>query len=312
LRRLRRQPTLEAMIAFDSAIDLFLDHIKIERGLARNTVLAYGADLVAFRDHCKLADAGDVKQTTILAYLVALAKQRVALRTQARRLVALRRFFRYLRAERHVTLDPTEDLELPRIGRPLPTVLDEAEVARIIEAPSGDPRNAADPRHLRDRALLETLYATGLRVSELCALRLADVDLHGGHLLTFGKGRKQRLVPVGDRAVDAITAYLERGRPQHDRGRGAPILFLNPRGRGLTRQGVDKILKGWATRAGIARSISPHKLRHSFATHLLERGADLRAVQAMLGHADVGTTQIYTHLGKKKLHQTVKLHHPRG
>ena len=300
------------MIAFDSAIDLFLDHIKIERGLSRNTVLAYGSDLAAFRDHSGLEDAGDVQQTTILAYLVALAKQRVALRTQARRLVSLRRFFRYLRAERHVTLDPTEDLELPRIGRPLPTVLDEAEVAKIVEAPSVDPRRAMDPRHLRDRALLETLYATGLRVSELCALRLADVDLQGGHLLTFGKGRKQRLVPVGDRAVDAIAAYLAHGRPQQDRGRGAPTLFLNPRGRGLTRQGVHKLLGEWAKKAGIERPISPHKLRHSFATHLLERGADLRAVQAMLGHADVGTTQIYTHLGKKKLHQTVKQHHPRG
>jgi integrase/recombinase XerD len=299
------------MLGFDSGIDLFLDHIKVERGLARNTVLAYGADLVAFRDYCHKSHAitlvGAVEQSTILGWLVALSKAKAALRTQARRLVTLRRFFRYLRLERHVDADPTEDLELPRVGRSLPVVLSEAEVVRILDAPIGD-----DPRALRDRAMLETLYATGLRVSELCSLRLADVDLYGGHLITFGKGRKQRLVPVGDRAVDAIRAYLEVGRPKQDRGRGSPILFLNPRGRALTRQGFHKLLGVYARQAGIVKPISPHKLRHSFATHLLEHGADLRAVQAMLGHADVGTTQIYTHLSGKKLRTTVREHHPRG
>jgi integrase/recombinase XerD len=297
-------------LQFDSAIDLFLDHIKVERGLSRNTILAYAADLARFRDHVRglgIEDAGAVEQTAVLGWLVKLAEAKASLRTQARRLVTLRRFYRYLRAERHVTADPTADLELPRVGRPLPVVLGEAEVVRILDAPCG-----TDPRQLRDRALLETLYATGLRVSELCALRLADIDLRSGHLITFGKGRKQRLVPVGDRACDAIQAYLEHGRPRHDRGRGAPTLFLNPRGRALTRQGVHKLLAAWARRAGITRRISPHKLRHSFATHLLENGADLRAVQAMLGHADVGTTQIYTHLSQRKLHKTVREHHPRG
>ncbi len=294
----------------DVAIDLFLDHIRVERGLARNTVLAYGRDLVAFRGQARAAgvdEAGAVTPPVVLAHLVALAAARASLRTQARRLVTLRRFFRHLRAEGHVELDPTADLELPRIGRPLPKILSEAEVARIVEAPAG-----ADPRMLRDRALLETLYATGLRVSELTALRLADVDLTSGHLLTFGKGRKQRLVPVGGRAVAAIEAYLARGRAQHDRGRGSPTLFLGPRGRPLTRQGVWKLLRQWARRAGIDRPLSPHTLRHSFATHLLENGADLRAVQAMLGHADIGTTQIYTHLSRKKLRETFAKHHPRA
>jgi len=298
------------MLAFDSAIDLFLDHIKVERGLTRNTVLAYGRDLVAFRDHAGkegLTEASAVEASTVLGYLVRLAEARAALRTQARRLVTLRRFFRYLRAERHITLDPTQDLELPRLGRSLPGTLGPAEVVRIVEAPDGD-----DPRQLRDRAMLETLYGSGLRVSELCSLRLVDVDLVSQHVLTFGKGRKQRLVPLGDSARDAIRAYLERGRPAQDKGRGASVLFLNPRGGGLTRQGVWKLLGAWARKAGIDRPISPHKLRHSFATHLLENGADLRAVQAMLGHADIGTTQIYTHVSNKRLKAVVGQHHPRG
>ena len=295
------------MLSFDSAIDLFLGHIKVERGLSRNTVLAYGRDLVAFRDHVQLDDVAAIEGTNILGYLVKLSDDRAALRTQARKLVTLRRFFRYLRAERHIGLDPTADLELPRIGRPLPVTFGESEIARLVEAPSGE-----KPRMLRDRAMLELLYACGLRVSELVSLRLVDVDLVGQHVLTFGKGRKQRIVPLGDTARDAIRAYLERGRPAQDKGRGAPVLFLNPSGRGLTRQGVSKLLSGWARKAGIERKISPHKLRHSFATHLLENGADLRAVQAMLGHADIGTTQIYTHVSGKRLRDVFGKHHPRA
>ncbi len=296
--------------SMDAAIDVFLDHIKVERGLARNTVLAYGRDLTQFRDHARtlgITEAEAVLPTTVLSYLVLLAEKKASLRTQARRLIALRRMFRHLRAERWVPLDPTADLELPRIGRPLPVVFSESEIARLVESPAGD-----DPRELRDRGIMETLYAAGLRVSELVALRLIDIDLVSGHLITFGKGRKQRVVPLGERACDAIRTYLERGRPAHDRGRGAAPLFLNPRGKGLTRQGVWKLLGAWAKRAGIERPISPHKLRHSFATHLLENGADLRAVQAMLGHADIGTTQIYTHLSGKRLREVFGKHHPRA
>jgi integrase/recombinase XerD len=298
------------MPALEVAIDLFLDHIKVERGLSRNTVLAYGRDLIAFRDQAAQAgvvDAESVQPATVLAHLVALAKARGALRTQARRLVTLRRFFRYLRLERHVTLDPTADLELPNVGRPLPKTLSESDVVALLEAPRGE-----DARSLRDRAMLETLYASGLRVSELCALRLSDIDLVSGHLITFGKGRKQRLVPLGDRARDAIIAYAEHGRPQHDKGRGAATLFLNPRGRAFTRQGVWKLLAAYARGAGIRKPLSPHTLRHSFATHLLEHGADLRAVQAMLGHADIGTTQIYTHLSQRRLREIFGKHHPRA
>ena len=295
------------MLSFDSACDLFLGHIKVERGLARNTVLAYGRDLVAFRDHVQVDDVCVVDGTHILGYLVKLAEDRAALRTQARRLVTLRRFFRYLRAERHVALDPTADLELPRIGRPLPVTFGESEIARIVEAPSGE-----KPRMLRDRAMLELLYACGLRVSELVSLRLVDVDLVGQHVLTFGKGRKQRIVPLGDTARDAISAYLERGRPAQDKGRGAAVLFLNPSGKGLSRQGVNKLLSTWARAAGIERRISPHKLRHSFATHLLRGGADLRAVQAMLGHADLGTTEIYTRVAQDHIRSAYTRAHPRA
>ncbi len=298
------------MPSFDAARDLFLDHIKIERGLSRNTVLAYGRDLVAFREHAEkqgVTDVEEVQPTHVLAYLVSLAEARASLRTQARRLVTLRRFFRHLRAERHVKLDPTEDLELPRIGRPLPVVFSEGEMTSLMEAPKGD-----QPRQLRDRAMLELLYGSGLRVSELCALRLSDIDLVGQHLLTFGKGKKQRIVPFGDSAKQAIEAYLTLGRPAQDKGRGAATLFLNPRGKALSRQGVWKLLGAWARAAGLKKPISPHKLRHSFATHLLENGADLRAVQAMLGHADIGTTQVYTHLSKRRLHAVFAKHHPRA
>jgi integrase/recombinase XerD len=297
-------------IALDSAIDVFLDHVKIERGLARNTIEAYARDLAAFRrfaDGRGLADAGDVEMRHVLAFVVELSQKRLKPRSQARMLVALRQLFRHLRAERHVERDPTADVELPRLGRPLPVVLDLDEVDRLLAAPDG-----RTPRGLRDLAMLEKLYAKGLRVSELVALKLTDVHLHERFLSTVGKGRKQRLVPLGDSAAARIQQYLDGARARFDRGRGSPSLFLTPRGRRMTRQGFWKLLRGYAVAAGIRKRISPHKLRHSFATHLVERGADLRAVQAMLGHADIGTTQVYTHLSTTRLKEVYKRHHPRA
>jgi integrase/recombinase XerD len=297
-------------VHFDSAVDLYLDHVKIERGLRRNTVEAYSRDLGKFRKWCAgkgIDDAGQVESRHVLAYLVALAEGRLAVRSQARNLVALRGLYKHLRAERHVTADPTAEVELPRIGRALPEVLSVDEVERLLKAPK-----TSNPRGLRDAAMLETLYATGLRVSELVALRLADVNLENAFLSTLGKGRKQRLVPMGDEARARVQEYLDGSRARFDRGRNAAALFLTHHGRPMTRQGFWKLLRGYAVAAGITKRISPHKLRHSFATHMLERGADLRAVQAMLGHADIGTTQVYTHLSNSRLKAVYKQHHPRA
>jgi integrase/recombinase XerD len=297
-------------LALDSAVDLYLDHVKIERGLSRNTVEAYGRDLAKFTGWAAnqgVDDAKEVEARHLLAYLVDLAKGKLAVRSQARNLVALRGLFKHLRAERYVDADPTAELELPKIGRPLPVVLTLDEVDRLLAAPAG-----AAPRRVRDRAMLETLYATGLRVSELVTLKLADINLAEGYLSTVGKGKKQRLVPLGAAAREHIAVYLAAARPGFDRGRNVPALFLTHHGRAMTRQGFWKLLAGYARAAGIRKRISPHKLRHSFATHLLERGADLRAVQAMLGHADIGTTQVYTHLSNTRLKQVYKQHHPRA
>jgi len=303
-------------IRLESAVDLYLDHIKIERGLARNTVEAYGRDLGKFArwaDGERLEDAGDVEPRHLLAFLVALARERLAVRSQARNLVALRGLFKHLRAERHIAQDPSAELELPKLGRPLPTVLSADEVERLLAQPIAAPGAAADARRVRDRAMLETLYATGLRVSELVGLKLAEVHLGDpAYVSATGKGRKQRLVPLGAGARAAIEEYVSVARPRLDRGRNGPALFLTHRGRPMTRQGFWKLLGGYARAAGIRKRLSPHKLRHSFATHLLENGADLRAVQVMLGHADIGTTQVYTHLSNTRIKQIFKQHHPRA
>ena len=297
-------------LSLDSAIDLFLDHVKIERGLARNSVEAYGRDLAKFRRFAAdegVDDAGAVEPRHLLAYLVALSRAKIAARSQARNLVALRQLFRHLRAERYIGRDPTADLELPKVGRPLPVTLTLREVEDLLSKPRVD-----TVRGLRDAAMLETLYATGLRVSELVQLRQGDVNLPERFLSTVGKGRKQRLVPLGQRAHDGIQAYLAGARPALLGGRASAALFVTHHGRAMTRQGFWKLLAGYARAAGIRKRLSPHKLRHSFATHLVERGADLRAVQAMLGHADIGTTQIYTHVSRERLAAVVKKHHPRA
>jgi integrase/recombinase XerD len=297
-------------LSIDAAIDLFLDHVKVERGLGRNTVLAYGGDLGKFRRFLAerpIDAAADVETTHVFAYLVFLSEAKMSARTQARNLVTIRGLFRFLRTERHVERDPTADVELPRIGRPLPKVLSVEEVDLLLRSIGGD-----EPRHTRDAAMLETLYATGLRVTELVSLRLSEVNLDEGYLLPTGKGRKQRIVPLGDDAKAKIVRYLNEARPKLDPRGVSTALFVTHRGRAMTRQGFWKLLSSYARAAGIARVISPHKLRHSFATHLLERGADLRAVQAMLGHADIGTTQIYTHLSNYRLREIYREHHPRA
>jgi integrase/recombinase XerD len=287
----------------DEACDVFLTYLKVEKRLAPKTVEAYATDLRQFREQVD-KDAGKVTGADVLAYLRKQLDAGAGVRTQARKLVALRGLFRHLRAERYIDGDPTGDIDLPRFGRKLPVVLTREEVIRLIEAP-----DTKTLRGVRDRAMLETLYATGLRVSELVKLRVTEVNLEAGFVVTTGKGGKQRAVPMGDVARRCIVEYRERWK---DRPRRGEALFLTNRGRGMTRQAFWKLIRKYAVAAGIGKALSPHKLRHSFATHLLEGGADLRAVQAMLGHSDIATTEIYTHVRRDRLRSVVEKHHPRG
>ncbi len=294
----------------DGLLDGYLSHLRVEKGLAARSVEAYAGDLVRFavflrQDLVKPVagvDAGDVA-----AWLVSLSKAGISARAQARKLSALRGFYKFLLAERVVTADPTALVSGPRMPRRLPHVLTFAEVEQLLAAP--DPKH---PRGLRDRAMLQLLYASGLRVSELVGLSLLDLDLDQGVVAAFGKGSKRRMVPFGEVAADALRTYLHLGRPNWAAKVHSPHLFLTERGGPMTRQGFWKLLGRYARAAGVDRPISPHKLRHSFATHLLERGADLRAVQTMLGHADIATTQVYTHVSAEHLKRVHAQHHPRG
>jgi integrase/recombinase XerD len=289
-------------------MDLYLMYIKVERGLATNTVEAYAGDLRVFHDYAVKNDISETDTVTprmVVDYLLWLSRKGLSSRTQARRLVALRGMFKFLCGYHHLSRDPTAAVELPRLGRRLPTVLSTDEVERLLAAP--DRRTL---RGSRDAAMLETLYATGIRVSELVNLGLSDLNLERGYVMVMGKGSKQRLVPIGETALELIEQYLVDVRPSWDRGH--PGLFLTQRRRTMTRQGFWKLIKRYALAAEINHPLSPHKLRHSFATHLLDGGADLRAVQEMLGHADISTTQIYTHVSQARIRQMYDAHHPRA
>jgi len=291
------------------AIDQFLIYARVERGLSPNTVTAYATDLQGFAEFLIGRERGaleDVSPRDVVDFLLEQAAAGLSGRSQARRLVAIRGLFRYLCAERILTRDPTEAVPLPRPVQRLPRVLSRQEVEGLLAAP-----DRSTPIGVRDAAMLETLYAAGLRVSELVSLRTANLHLERGYLRVTGKGRKQRLVPIGGMAVEAVERYIHEVRPGWDRSQ-SPALFLTARGGPMTRQGFWKRVKVHARAAGITVPISPHKLRHSFATHLLEGGADLRAVQEMLGHADISTTQIYTHVSQARLRRMVEEHHPRG
>jgi integrase/recombinase XerD len=294
----------------DTAVDRWLDHLKVERNLSAASLEAYARDLRQFCDHLGQAGVGDVERVSaehVMSFFSARATAKIAARSRARSLSALRGWFKFLRAERYVEADPTAVVDGPRVHRGLPVVLSVAEIDRLLAAP-----DRATPRGLRDAAMIETMYATGLRVSELCSLRVDEVDLRVGVVRTFGKGRKQRLVPLGQAAQALIEIYQSDARPRFLGERQHAALFVTHRGGPMTRQGFWKLLCGYARVAGVRAAISPHKLRHSFATHLLERGADLRAVQAMLGHADIATTQIYTHVSRARLVELYRQHHPRA
>ncbi len=296
---------------FDRAVDLFLQHLKVERGLRPNTIEAYSRDLARFGrflSEDSLDRVDRVDQVQLTDYLLLLVEEGLSARSRARALVAIRGLFRFLVSDRYLESDPTETLDSPRLGRSLPVVLGTDEVDRLLAAP--DTGNA---RGLRDSAMLATLYATGVRVSELVNMQLREVNIERGYVRVMGKGQKQRMVPLGALACERIARYVAEGRLHHAKGRhDLPALFLGNRQKPLTRQGFWKLLGRYARAAGITRAISPHKLRHSFATHLLERGADLRAVQAMLGHADITTTQIYTQVSRARMLEVYKSHHPRS
>ena len=291
----------------------FQDYLTFERGLSDRTVEAYGRDLArwaGFMEARGVAEPGAVTTTALRDWVFALKDSGLAPASIRRAQSAVRTYFAFLLAEGAVTLDPTERLEAPRLGRRLPDFLSHAEVGRLLEAP-----DESDPLHWRDRAILELLYASGVRVSELCGLDLGAVDHDEGFLVVFGKGAKERLVPVGAPALRAVQRYLRDVRPGLERrgkAKGRGKVFLNARGTPISRVAVWGIVKEAARRAGIRRKVSPHTLRHTFATHLLEGGADLAAVQELLGHVDIATTQIYTHVDRAYLREVHRRFHPRG
>jgi integrase/recombinase XerD len=289
-------------------VDRYLEYCISERGLSRNTIDAYRRDL-ALLARCRGARARLEKTEThhLREILHKFRLESRSPRSIARWLTVMRGFFSFLLTEGALQEDPTTRLDSPRIWRKLPKVLRPEEVETMLRSPD---RNL--PAGLRDAAMLETLYATGLRVSELIGLRLGDLHLDAGFLRCMGKGSKERIVPVGGEASVAIQSYLARGRPALLAGKRTEALFVNRRGSGLSRQGFHKIVAGWAKRAGLAGAVSPHVLRHSFATHLLANGADLRSVQVMLGHADISTTQIYTHVNRERLRKLYDQYHPRA
>ncbi|PJB34023.1 MAG: site-specific tyrosine recombinase XerD, partial [Deltaproteobacteria bacterium CG_4_9_14_3_um_filter_63_12] len=290
----------------------YLFHLQVERGLADNTLQSYRHDLLTFVNHveergvlrCEQLDADGVRS------FMASRLESVGHRTLARNLVAVRRWMRFLRQEQLLDVDPCANIDIPHFKQKIPVFLTMDEVTRLLEAPSLD-----SPEGIRDRAMLEVLYATGLRASELTGLKVRDVNLEAGYLKAFGKGSKERLVPLGEQAVARVQLYLVSARGELLRKHslaGETSLFVTRLGGPMTRQGFWKNVKKYALAIGIKRAISPHKLRHSFATHLLEHGADLRTVQLLLGHSDITTTQIYTHVARERLKEIHDAYHPRG
>ena len=294
----------------NGAIDAHLDYLWMERGLSRATLDSYRQDLEGLAAWLR-RDLATATEADLQDYLAARLAARRSPRTVARFLSAARSFYRRAVEDGTLQTDPTANLNRPLLGRPLPGSLSEEEVERLLKAPrSDDPQG--DPQGFRDRAMLETLYATGLRVSELVALSLAAANLRAGLVTVVGKGGKERLVPLGEVALDWIERYLAEARPCILHERPCNALFPSNRARAMTRQTFWHAVKRYAALAAIERDISPHTLRHAFATHLVNHGADLRAVQLMLGHADLSTTQIYTHVARDRLKQLHAEHHPRG
>lgn len=291
----------------DVLADQFTHHLRVERGLAENTIASYTQDLVRFLDFLDTRNLvpSEVSQEDIMDYIASL-RGALSVRSIARNLSSLKSFFRFLVSDGKIESNPARLLNTPKLPKRLPGVLGPGEVETLLCQP-----DSADPRGQRDKAMLELLYATGLRVSELVGLKMVNINLEAGYVRTLGKGSKERMVPMGAKAMEALKAYIGDGRVRLLKKKNAPYLFLNARVKPLSRQGFWKIIKRYGIKAGIRKEITPHLLRHSFASHLLEYGADLRAVQIMLGHADISTTQIYTHVTRERLKQIHEKHHPR-
>lgn len=298
------------MSSVDRQIDVFLNYIQVEKGLAGKTLESYSRDLARYASFLTENQDGRVTDEDtylILKHLINLRDEGLSPRSRARHLVSIRSFYRFLHMEKILSKDPSKLIDFPKSGLRLPDTLTAGDVERLIDAP-----DRTTPRGIRDAAMIELLYASGLRVSELVLLPVRDVNLDAAFVRVFGKGSRERVVPMGSFAREKIEFYLKYGRPYLLKGRSSDFLFVAREDKPMTRQGFWKLLNRYASKAGIVKNISPHTLRHSFATHLLEGGADLRVVQVMLGHSDISTTQIYTHITRDHLKNIHGKFHPRG
>ena len=290
-------------------LDQFMDYLSVERGLSLNTLEAYRRDLTkffGFLDRESSASIEGVGPRDIIDYLIYLRKSKLAIRSISRNLVAIRMFYKFLVNEDVINDDPTLNLDSPKTGLSLPEVLSQEEVERLLALPNNKEQG------IKDKAILELLYATGMRVSELINLPIDNIDLHEGYLKCIGKGSKERIIPVGRKAQRAVKKYIDVVRSKYVSRGNSNMLFITRLGRGYTRQGIWKIIKRYSVLMGINKEITVHTLRHCFATHLLSHGADLRSVQEMLGHVDISTTQIYTHIDRARLREVHQKFHPRG
>jgi integrase/recombinase XerD len=298
------------MPTLDFLSDQFINYLLVEKGLAGKTVEAYASDLMRYFEFLDSQSTGQVSESDaslIVNHLIALRDDGIGARSRARHLVTIRGFYRFLVQEKMLKSDPSRLVDLPKCGLKLPDVLSVSEVEKLLASPDKNTIRGA-----RNAAMLELVYAAGLRVSELINLRMIDANLEAGFVRVMGKGSKERLVPIGAHARTKIQGYLDDARPKLLKGLNSPYLFVARAGRPMTRQGFWKLLRRIADTAGIKKKVNPHALRHSFASHLLEGGADLRAVQVMLGHVDIATTQIYTHVARRRLKEAHDKYHPRG
>ncbi len=296
-------------MALEADVRTFLSYLRVEKGLSDNTIQSYRRDMLKFVGFLEKQnlDTAKIQRQDVVDFLATLYKRRLDSRSVARHLVTIRHFFRFALLEGFIKEDPAATIESPKFRQSLPYFLSVEEVERLLKQP-----DTSSPIGLRDKAIIELMYSTGIRVSELAGIRVGDLQLDAGCLRCIGKGNKERLVPVGKKALAVVEAYLKKSRPELLKDNASAHLFLNQRGRAMDRITIWKMMGRYGRKAALRKPLKPHTLRHSFATHLLDRGADLRSVQMMLGHSDISTTQIYTHVVEERLKQVYKAHHPRA